>query len=322
MKAGICLRSETGNPDCATLDAGSVGRVLYCGDSHGTITIEGFTITGGFTYGSKAPPAPDVLGAGVHCVRSSLNLRNCIITGNTAGIGGGVYCESSSLTLDRCEILENRAGYYDGGGGMYCQSSFLTMAGCVFSRNRAFAGGGLTLSKSLSSALTECIFEDNRASYGGGVHCVESIASLDSCTFSGNWGFDCGGGACMGSSSPTLRHCTFVGNAADEGGGIYSDAGSPVLMNTLIAFNIGGSAVCCEDEQSIPSFACCNLYGNVGGDWTAFITDQAHVAGNLSDDPLLCFGKEGDFHLQPGSPCAAAEGCGQIGAWGVGCTGR
>ena len=63
---------------------------------------------------------------------------------------------------------------------------------------------------------------------------------------------------------------------------------------------------------------CCDVYGNVGGDWVGPIADQLGLDGNFSADPCFCDAESGDFHLWNYSPCAQ-EGCGLIGAWPVGC---
>ncbi len=47
MKSGICLRSETGNPDCVTIDAGQAGRVMEFNHLDSLVIVQGFHFTGG-----------------------------------------------------------------------------------------------------------------------------------------------------------------------------------------------------------------------------------------------------------------------------------
>jgi hypothetical protein len=47
MKSGVCLRSETGEPDGVTIDAEQRGRVIYCRSVDSSTRIEGVTVTGG-----------------------------------------------------------------------------------------------------------------------------------------------------------------------------------------------------------------------------------------------------------------------------------
>jgi hypothetical protein len=68
----------------------------------------------------------------------------------------------------------------------------------------------------------------------------------------------------------------------------------------------------------------CPGAGNEGGDWVGDIANQAGVDGNASIPPAFCSSIPGDdlnWTLQSDSACAAENnpGCGQVGAWPVGC---
>ena len=47
MKSGICLRSQTGQADCVTIDAEELGRVISCTSVDSTTRIEGMTFANG-----------------------------------------------------------------------------------------------------------------------------------------------------------------------------------------------------------------------------------------------------------------------------------
>jgi hypothetical protein len=49
LKHGVVLRSQTGEPDCVTIDAQGRGRVMVCGNVVSSTRVEGFTFTGGNT---------------------------------------------------------------------------------------------------------------------------------------------------------------------------------------------------------------------------------------------------------------------------------
>ena len=131
MKSGVCLRSETGQADCVTIDAQEQGRVFYCEGVDATSSILGFVIAGGLaTVGY-----PYNFGAGMCCLASSPMLENCTFVGNQAHAGGGMCCSVSSPTLTNCAFVGNQAS--QNGGAMYCTDSSPTLTGCTFTGNQA-----------------------------------------------------------------------------------------------------------------------------------------------------------------------------------------
>jgi hypothetical protein len=124
--------------------------------------------------------------------------------------------------------------------------------------------------------------------------------------------------------SPQLISCTFFGNEAPRcGGGIYLAPNSaPTVAYTIIAFSVSGESVFGPLDADI-TLACCDVFGNAGGDWVECIADQYGINGNICEDPLFCDPEEVDFSLAADSPCAPFtppnEECDLIGAWPVGC---
>jgi hypothetical protein len=99
---------------------------------------------------------------------------------------------------------------------------------------------------------------------------------------------------------------------------------SPILDNCIVAASRRTVPIDCVEPASMPVLQCCDVYGNVGGDWVGCIADQLGVNGNFSACPSFCHAEMGDFHLCDQSPCAPGNhpdgyGCGLIGAWDVGC---
>jgi hypothetical protein len=114
--------------------------------------------------------------------------------------------------------------------------------------------------------------------------------------------------------------CTFVGNSAESGAAV---AGSCLLMTLdrcLVAFNARGAAI---RDVYAPQITCCDIYGNVGGDWVGEIAQFLGIDGNISADPLFCDPGAWDYRLGLDSPCAPFSPpnpeCDRIGAWPVGC---
>ena len=95
-----------------------------------------------------------------------------------------------------------------------------------------------------------------------------------------------------------------------------------VLLNrTIVAFTQGGAALECVDlaPDNRPSLECCSIYANSGGDYTGCLEGQEGANGNVSLDPRFCSRLDRHYELQDTSPLVDAPGCGQIGAFGIGC---
>lgn len=344
----ITIRSESGDPERCIIDCQASwpdyhrSFFFHCGEGPGSL-VEGISIRNG-----RADR-----GGGIYCSASSPSLADCILSHNSAhaplGSGGGMYCLNCSPTLANCTFSHNSAVWnYSAGGGLYCQYSSPTLIGCTFISNSAddagtaggilcsdgssptltrctfaansaaVAGGGIFWEHDSSPTLTDCVFFDNSAGGGGAACCQESpAATLTRCTFyqnSAEWG---GGLACE-ESCPRLVNCTFSHNRGEIfAGGIFCFWSTAILENTIIAFSTEGEAVYVA-EPEIPTFTCCDIYGNAGGDWRWPISNQWGVNGNFSLDPCFCNPDSCDYHLWNYSPCNQ-ESCGLIGAWPVGC---
>ncbi len=215
-------------------------------------------------------------------------------------LGGGLYFDNSSPAISNCIIYDNTGDY---GGGMYCQNgSSPTISDCIFRGNSSESmGGGLFCFNGSSPVLSGCTLSDNHAAEdGGGLYCSTlSVVTLSSCTFFGNSAPLGGGIACFNNSSCTLEYC-------------------------LLSFSSVGRAIH-YDVGSTPALQCSDLYGNVDGDWTGSLTHQLGTLGNIHEDPLFCATDpdgEQNWTLQSISPCLPAQSaCGQMGAWGEGCSG-
>lgn len=292
MKSGIHLRSETGEPDCVTIDAQQQGRVIHCQGVDSATSIEGFTITGGY-----ARSTPDYYqGGGVFCdASSSPTITNCVLVDNEANSGGALKCSvNSHPTITHCTFTENTAGC---GGAIYPTACSPTISDCVFSNNSSPNGGAIAFWFSTSSVITDCVFSGNSACYGGAIQFTYA--------------------------SPTLNNCTLAGNSAScAGGAMICFESSPSFGNVAIAFNAGES-LHCDDALSYPTLTCCDVFGNSGGDWTGCIAGQYGVDGNVSVDPLFCAEQNPNdpYTLHANSPCAENNNpeCGRIGARGIGC---
>ncbi|MCK4607274.1 MAG: right-handed parallel beta-helix repeat-containing protein [candidate division Zixibacteria bacterium] len=246
------------------------------------------------------------------------------ISGNFSYSGGGIDCFDSKASINHNTIEYNQA--YGGAGIGLCCGSSGTIDGNVFIGNTFIDNGGAIICNSGSDPLiSNNVILGNTGSspfsYGGAICCLESEPEIVANVIAGNYAANGGGLAFRAVGSASVRNCTLYGNSSDNGGGVSCDGyATPLLLRCIIAFSDLGSAVH-TDGMSIPSLACCDLYGNAGGDWTGSIAGQLGVDGNMSADPMFCDADNGDYHVSAFSPCAQGiqPNLELIGALPVGC---
>ncbi len=248
----------------------------------------------------------------------------------------------------RLEGLQFRGGLAWAGGAIHQRCALLMIESCDFMDNSAERAGGAIFTGDGSVSCSGCLFDGNRSGdLGGGLLVIEGAADLSGCTLVGN-DAERGGGLFIGPSGHVeMRQCIMVGDSAEKGGWVYVEDGflygvhctffgvpgdmnsggielggeeGSAYLETSILCHSGRSAISGEREGSA-MLLCCNLYGNVGGDWTGPVAAQEGIGGNISEDPAFCALLQGDFAIDGASPCAAENNdCGEvIGALGVGC---
>lgn len=341
------LGSEGGNPEECIIDCEAASHGLSCVSGEGPNTrIQDLTIQGGKS---------DV-GAGVRIHGNSKpTFIGCILRENrAAGVvayGGGFSIHDSSPRFERCAFIANRVehevmGPAEGGAG-WCGSDSSEFVDCLFEANlTSWEGGGVYLEESQalfdgcsfvsnlnavyilygSPRFTRCHFADNYANAGAATYLRLCGPSFVECTFCGNVVGAVGAGMyCSDVTGATVINCTFFNNEAhgDPAGVIHARHESWMTVeNTIVAFSEGGSAVFIGEDSAL-ELTCCNLFGNVGGDWTEDIANQYGINGNISLDPQFCDPDALDLTLAESSPCSPFSPpnpeCGLIGAHPVGC---
>lgn len=224
-------------------------------------------------------------------------IRGNVATGGSSygsvvgGTGGGAYLHGT-FAFTECLFENNTArgnGSLGGGAWLTDGGSSVTLDRCTLRGNIAQTGAGAMLSAnpfsdSTSIVLRDCAVIDNSASFGGGLSCSTPLRH----------------------QTIQLLRCTLGGNSAGvDGGGLSVDPhskGSVTIDHTIVAGNStlkSGAAPDCDGTLTSNGYNCI-------GDTTG-CTVTGDGTGNLLDvDPLYADPANGDFTLQPASPCLDA----------------
>lgn len=328
----LTIRSELGPEhtiiDCEADFYSPHRGFLYTAGESSESRLEGLTIRNGFSS-RLAPPAR---GGGILCTSGSPAISNCWIVGNSSydgshdpAFGGGISVSgASSASIRDCLFVNNLTEA--GGGGAVFNAGLVER--CEFVGNQASFGGGLSIG--YGAMLSHCRFEGNRAAAGGAL--VMGGGLIEDCVFLRNaakalFSQTKGGAAYLFATTVLVRNCTFYANeSTDLGSSLYLAGTTLEMESSILAFNASGDGrvIACE-EAALASLGCCDVFGNVGGDWLGCIEGQETLEGNFSADPKFCSPSLGDLALFASSPCLPGQhpqgvNCGRIGALEMGCS--
>jgi predicted outer membrane repeat protein len=260
--------------------------------------------------------------------------------------GGAVLSEDSSPTIRGCHFVDcwsidsnpcvaliggspyitecffSSNSIEEGGGAAILCAATALIESCIFEGNGGGGVGG-AMTSSANTVIRDCLFLHNSAGREGGA--IYGAGIIERCVFDGNSSW-LSGGAIYATADSWISECTFISNrcrCANAGSGIYVRPEANVSIDrTIVAFGelvataIGGE----------PALTCCDIFGNVGGDWTPNIASQLGINGNFSADPMFCGDEnpEDPYTLFSSSPCFPGHhpqgcDCGVIGARGAGC---
>ncbi len=256
-----------------TQDTSYISQTIIDGDTLGSvITFENSEDSTAVLCGLTITNGLNEYGGGIFCSYSSPGLKYLSITNNLAKYGCGIYFYNSSPSLQNVTISGNSASGIEGfGGGIYC----------TYSSN---------------PSLQNVTISGNSAVYGGGIYCSgNSNPILQNVTISGNTAYVDGGGIyCENYSSPNLYNVTISGNSSQIGGGIYcyGSGSNPSLINSIM-WNDSPEEIYIVQGSVITA-----TYSDIEGGWAG--------TGNIDSAPLFVNPGNGDYHLQPGSPCIDA----------------
>jgi hypothetical protein len=266
-------------------------------------TFDGNAVSGAFTWGG----AISTLGS------TDVTIRNSSFLGNASAKDGGAFHAASVagvLTITDCEFSNNRGSGHGGGailidGGVEATE----IRSCLFFGNTLQAdgvldsvGGGLLNQSGEGTLLIiDCSFIGNNTNTQVGAGALANISGTTTsinCLFRGNAALRGTGGAVLNQFELEMLNCTLNRNSANRTGGVFSDATTLTISNTILWDN-GGTEESDQIDVSGSSpdinYSCIQgLTGNLGG------------KGNIDDDPIFEDPANFDLRLQAGSPCIDA----------------
>ncbi len=284
------------------------------------------------------------VGGGIYFDQGSPSLTNCTLDRNAAAFGGGMALNRATAQLDSCSIRENRASDY-GGGVLVVNGAALAMLRGELRINQASGDGGGLYVLTGSANLQEVeLVQNSAARDGGGAYCGSGSSLLFTGDVFSRNASSRGGGLFAGCGQPALKpgagtslgqaassfcsdvqlfNCTLGYNSASVAGSAVActDAGRLRMLNSIVAYGTGSSAVACLDLRTTLDIRCNDTYRNTPADWSGCGDPAQTGLANQTLNPLFCDGSSGVYYLCENSPLAAFTGCvvQQIGAREVGC---
>lgn len=263
-------------------------------DGVSNVLLDGLTITGG--NANVTNPNTNGMGGGLFIKNSSLTLANLQISDNKAMAGAGLIANGSTLVIENVSFVENVAsgeGSAYGGGGLRSHDSDLTLTNVNFHQNTSDHGGGLLLDSTSTLIMNGGTFSNNTARWYDGSHF---------------YGKSAGGGMMVdGSWQVRINNVLFENNQANDGGGLASIGGSPVLVNVTFrnndaykpaGFGIYGSGGGLFAQQGNPILVNVQFINNTADDYggaidnylvsnmqiinATFVGNSAKIGGGLS----------------------------------------
>ena len=268
--------------------------------------------------------------------RACVAFTNCLFAGNTAKECGGAIrvARGAQAVLDDCRIIGNRTTVKDwdadqGGGGVFLyqqqEGGSCVVSNSVFAGNSSATrsgGMGNSWNDYAFGAVVNCVFTNNTALRQGGGLAIRGNNNrkhddnpfvVRNCLFafnkttSGTSDSNGAGVHFVSYNDVVLDSCTIVSNDSGYtmGGGVHHRWGG-TITNCVIAFNTvkGQPEPVTTDSSGAWSMdaSCyrnCCIYPGVPG---KFLAEN----GCVNADPLFADAANGDFTLQPNSPCRNA----------------
>jgi parallel beta-helix repeat protein/predicted outer membrane repeat protein len=221
IRNALTLRSERGRTTIRGTGSGPVIDV----DTRGSVTIQGFTITGG--------SGDD--GGGIAVQNAEVAITGNRITGNVAsGFGGGIWLDGASGTVTNNTIADNEA--LEGGGiatwdaDVTVEANTISDNHCTTTDDDAYgngAGGGGIFIRGAATLVDNDIYGNDSSDNGGGAFFYLATGEVRGNRVYANTTWGDGGGLYFTFSQgvDVLDNEMYANYAGDDGGGMRTYRG-------------------------------------------------------------------------------------------------
>ncbi len=248
-------------------------------------------------------------GGAILCNPSDATLENLIIEGNLANVGGGITAINCDPLIRNVRFVNNVAGE---GAAIAALQSNPQIIDCEFQENSGVLGTVYGRDSGLQCRQSR--FERNSAGEGGGLYIVNSpTAIVENSVFWLNLAAD-GAAVRARSTHLELSRNVFADNYAPGWPASqvhYTGASGPLHHNVWFAGPVSEDVDPLRCEDGSTSLLRCNFF------WPSEVPEACFVQEtNLRIAPGFCNATQGNFSLQPDSPCLSSNspnGCGQVG---------
>jgi predicted outer membrane repeat protein len=261
----------------ADLTVISGGGTVYNLQGNDGAVIDGFTITGGTTYGIYSnADSLTVKNSKIHSNPTGIHLNNgCnpVSIQTTSIYSNTSYGINSPSTLNlvsiaNSNIYNNGGGTTNGagislnggagthtiddssftgntttgnGGAIYCVNCVVTIDDSTINNNKAGSGGAIYfLNPSVNATITDTFIQGNEATgtLGGAIYMGNGTESLTNVMLTGNKANTNGGAIYVNGGTTNSLFCTMSGNyAGGYGGALYQNSSTQTTIQNSIIYN-------------------------------------------------------------------------------------
>ena len=293
------------------------GGGIYCRDNV-TPLLENLIITennvlqdggGIFCYNYASPTIENVIilnnnassdGGGLFAsLDCTPSISNSIISNNSSENGGGIFTWGSEIIITNSIVIENSS---ERGGGLKIINSGPTGLGLSLSNSELIGniasntGGGIELNGVSNTIIKNVIIRENYGDNTGGIAILfgSNPQILNTLIENNTSNQNAGGAIHCWEGNAYIANTTIINNHSPIAAITSGNGGSPIIINSIIADN-DGLAMWVQNSGS-PYFS-----------YSLFMNNELNSSyaglGNIDADPLFTDPENGDFTLQPTSPC-------------------